>query len=71
LKNGAARRDPVLCGFIKCSYTTEYAALSKTLHALADGPMLVFQNPVKAKSQVERIEEPCSKLQGIFDRKDF
>jgi hypothetical protein len=26
---------------------TEYAALSKTPHALADGLMLVFQHPVK------------------------
>jgi len=26
---------------------TEYAALSKTLHALADGLMLVFQHPAK------------------------
>jgi hypothetical protein len=26
---------------------TAYAALSKTLHALADGLMLVFQHPVK------------------------
>jgi hypothetical protein len=28
---------------------TEYAALSKTPHALADGLMLVFQYPAKAK----------------------
>jgi hypothetical protein len=28
---------------------TEYAALFKTPHALADGLMLVFQHPVKAK----------------------
>jgi hypothetical protein len=26
---------------------TEYAALSKTPHALADGLMLVFQHPVR------------------------
>jgi len=26
----------------------EYAALSKTPHALADGRMLVFQNPVNS-----------------------
>jgi len=26
---------------------TEYAALSKTPHALADGLMLVFKHPVK------------------------
>jgi hypothetical protein len=25
----------------------EYAALSKTPHALADGPMLVFKQPVR------------------------
>jgi len=45
LKNRASRRDPALCGFYKCSHI-EYAALSKTPHALADGLMLVFQHPV-------------------------
>jgi hypothetical protein len=34
-----------LCGFCKCSHTNEYAALSKTPHALADGLMLVFKHP--------------------------
>jgi len=28
---------------------TDYAALSKTPHALADGLMLVFEHPVKAR----------------------
>jgi hypothetical protein len=28
---------------------SEYAALSKTPHALADGLMLVFQHPVSAQ----------------------
>jgi hypothetical protein len=51
LKNGASRRDPALCGFCKCSHMIEYAALSKTPHALADGPMLVFQHPAKVKLQ--------------------
>jgi hypothetical protein len=37
--------------------TLSYAALSKTPPALAGELMLVF-------------EEPCSKLQGIFDRKE-
>jgi hypothetical protein len=45
LKNGASGRDPALCGFCKCSHIFEYAALSKTPHALADGPMFVFQDP--------------------------
>jgi hypothetical protein len=48
LKNRASRRDPALCGFCKCSHITQYAALSKTPHALADGLMLVFQHPAKA-----------------------
>jgi hypothetical protein len=39
-----------LCGFCKCSHIDIYAALSKTPHALADGLMLVFQNPSKAKN---------------------
>ncbi|MCK7469764.1 MAG: hypothetical protein MZU95_02390 [Desulfomicrobium escambiense] len=47
MKNRASRRDPALCGFCKCSHIAEYAALSKTPHALADGLMLVFQHPVK------------------------
>jgi hypothetical protein len=37
-----------LCGFCKCSHIHEYAALSKTPHALADGLMLVFQHPDSA-----------------------
>ncbi|MDO8942638.1 MAG: hypothetical protein Q7U75_05610 [Desulfobacterales bacterium] len=45
LKNRASCRDPALCGFCKCSHIDEYAALSKTPHALADGPMLAFQHP--------------------------
>jgi hypothetical protein len=47
LKNRASGRDPALCGFCKCSHIVEYAALSKTLHALADVLMLVFQYPVE------------------------
>jgi hypothetical protein len=47
LKNRASRRDPALCIFCKCSHMTEYASLSKSPHALADGLMLVFQHPVK------------------------
>jgi len=46
LKNCASRRDPALRGFCKCSHIYEYAALSKTPHALAAGTMLVFQHPV-------------------------
>jgi hypothetical protein len=46
LKNCASGRDPALCGCCKCSHIDEYAALSKTPHALADGLMLVFQHPV-------------------------
>jgi len=42
LKNQASRRDPALCGYCKYSHINEYAALSKTPHALADGLMLVF-----------------------------
>jgi hypothetical protein len=34
-----------LCGFCKCSHINQYAALSKTPHALADGLMLVFKHP--------------------------
>jgi hypothetical protein len=46
LKNRASGRDPALCGFCKCSHILEYAVLSKTPHALADGLMLVFEHPV-------------------------
>jgi hypothetical protein len=45
LKTAPQGREPALCGFCKCSHIDEYAALSKTPHALADGLMLVFQNP--------------------------
>jgi hypothetical protein len=44
-KNRASRRDPGLCGFRKCSHIDEYAALSKTPHALANVLMLVFEHP--------------------------
>jgi len=37
LKNRASHRDPALNGYCKCSHMTEYATLSKTPHALADG----------------------------------
>jgi hypothetical protein len=37
-----------LCGYCKCSHIDEYAALSKTPLALADGLMLVFQHPVRS-----------------------
>jgi len=47
LKNGASGRDPALRGFCKCSHISQYAALSKSPRALADGPMLVFPHPVK------------------------
>jgi hypothetical protein len=46
LKNRASRRDPALCASCKWSQINEYAALSKTPHALSDGLMLVFQRPV-------------------------
>jgi hypothetical protein len=49
LKNCAYGRDPALCGFCKCSHIVEYAALSKTLHALADGLMLVFKHPADCR----------------------
>jgi hypothetical protein len=52
LKNRASRRDPALCGFYKCSHMAEYAALSKTPHALVDGLMLVFQHPVSGVFQM-------------------
>jgi hypothetical protein len=32
------------------TYDREYAALSKTPHALADGLMLVFQHPFKKRA---------------------
>jgi hypothetical protein len=54
LKNCASGRDPALCGYCKCSHMTEYAALSKTPHALADGLMLVFQHPA-----IEAAMLPC------------
>jgi len=35
------------CAAFVNAHITEYAALPKTPHALADGLMLVFQHPVK------------------------
>jgi hypothetical protein len=45
LKNGISGRDPALRGFYKCSHISQYAALSKTPRAWADGLILVFQRP--------------------------
>jgi len=46
-KNCVSGRDPALRGFCKCSHISEYAPLSKTPRAWADGLILVFQHPVK------------------------
>jgi len=32
---------------------------------------LLIEIPNIKQIQITKIEEPCSKLQGIFDRKDF
>jgi acetyltransferase len=61
LKNRVSGRDPVLRGFCKCSHILEYAALSKTPRALADGPILVFQHPAK---ETEKEEEAM--LDSLF-----
>jgi hypothetical protein len=47
LKNGVSGRDPALRGSCKCSHISQYAALSKSPRALADGLILVFQHPTK------------------------
>jgi hypothetical protein len=39
--------------FFKCSHFIEYAALSKTPRALADGPILVFQHPASGFEQLQ------------------
>jgi hypothetical protein len=41
---------------------TELAALSKTPHALADGLMLVFQHPAKARGWKLRADSPHRSL---------
>jgi hypothetical protein len=51
LKNGASGRDPALRGSCKCSHISQYAALSKSPRALADGLMLVFKHPCYAALQ--------------------
>jgi hypothetical protein len=43
---------------------TEYAALSNTPHALADGLMLVFQHPAKARPFPFRSVPLRSRLPG-------
>jgi len=37
----------------------------------ADWATLSPRGGIKPNSYSEKIEEPCSKLQGIFDRKEF
>jgi hypothetical protein len=63
LKNRASGRDPALCGFCKCSHINEYAALSKTPHALADG-LLVFQHPVRSAHR-----RPIQPIYDVNDKK--
>jgi hypothetical protein len=53
-----------LCGFCKCSHIYEYAALSKTPHALADGLMLAFQHPATAGLARRRDGLPGQPLHG-------
>jgi hypothetical protein len=43
LKNRASGRDPALRGILEMLTYYSYAALARTPHALADGPMLGFQ----------------------------
>jgi imidazolonepropionase-like amidohydrolase len=64
LKNGASGRDPALRGSCKCSHMSPYAALSKSPRALADGPMLVFQHPVKPRTSVAPQEPQSIKGSG-------
>jgi hypothetical protein len=45
-KNIFYDRVPVLFSFWKCSYISEYVALSKASHALANSPIPVFQETV-------------------------
>jgi hypothetical protein len=51
LKNSASHCDPALCGFWKCSHIDEYAALSKTPHALADVLTPIFQHSVNGSAR--------------------
>jgi hypothetical protein len=50
LKNGVSVRDPVLRGSGGCSHTGSYAALPPSPRALADGPMVVFQQSVNIEN---------------------
>jgi hypothetical protein len=47
VENGASGGDPALRGSFECSHTGLYAALPKSPGGLADGPMHVFQQPVR------------------------
>jgi len=58
-----------LRGFCKCSHIIEYAALSKTPRALADGLMLVFQHPVRP--DISRVEVAAAALKGRGDKTEF
>jgi hypothetical protein len=49
---------------------TEYAALSKTPHALADGLMLVFQHPANAEYMESDfgVKQPAGVPSGVISR---
>jgi hypothetical protein len=48
MQNGVSGRDPALRGSGECSHTGPYAALPPLLRALADGPILVFQQSAES-----------------------
>jgi hypothetical protein len=56
LINCASSRDPALRASGKCPHIIEYAALSKSARALADGLMLVFQQPVRQNQTAARAD---------------
>jgi hypothetical protein len=55
-----------LRGFCKCSHIFEYATLSKTPHALADGLMLVLKHPVKR--EIGMTHAPYGRHTAEFER---
>jgi histone acetyltransferase (RNA polymerase elongator complex component) len=60
-----------LRGFCKCSHIFEYAALSKTPHALADGLMLVFQHPAEKNTMSLRDLPPAPVSRASKDVRPF
>ena len=71
LKIGVSVREPALRGSGGCSHTGSYAALPPSPRALADGPILVFQHPVREWQESFTLDKSAESSQFFFDLLEY